>query len=300
MTLHLLKDSQDIYDEPSSFVRTFLLSDYCRSLSENTVELYSNALVKNFLPFCVSHNIIMTPAIVQASMPAYASYLERKALSGATIQQYINILRIMMKAMGTPIIYAYRRSSEDRRAQKIKQMKRWFDEADIAKCLAYDKPCIRDQLIIRLLAETGARVQELSMVTWQDIDLDANTIWLRYSKTQPRSNFFSDETKLLFYKLKGHSLFDSFDNRPLFPSVNRVKEIVADILIELGLKTAKDGRGSHTFRHWVATYLYYVGNMQLTEIASLLGDRAQTINNTYLHPTAAMMKKRVVKAMGWE
>lgn len=299
--LRLLKDPQIASTDISRMIESFLGSDHCASLSTSTTDLYTNALLKNFLPFCCyTHGIDAIDKSIVDHLPAYSAYLERKGHAGTTIQQYISIVKIMMKALGTPIEFTYRRKSEDRKSQKLKQMDRWFDEDDIEKCLSYEEPCARDRLIIRLLTETGARVQELSNLTWADVDLENNTLYLRTSKTQPRPSFFSDESAKLFKSLKKASLFDYYDDSPIFPSVSRMKSIVIDILQDLGLKSPRDGRGCHTFRHWAATYLYYTGDMRLTDIARLLGDKVETIRNTYLHPTPAMLRSRVSKAMGWD
>ena len=71
------------------------------------------------------------------------------------------------------------------------------------------------------------------------------------------------------------------------------------MLSDLGMKKIKDGRGCHTFRHYCATHLFYVGGMGLNDIATLLGDAPETIRSTYLHPTPKMLYKRVKQAMGW-
>lgn len=298
--LRLLKDPKIASDNIDRTIQTFLRSDHCASLSSDTVDLYSNALLKNFLPFCVSNNVETLGDQIVDHLPAYATFLERQGKAGTTIAQYINIFKLMMKAMGTPIEFTYRRKSEDRKAQKLKQMDRWFNESDVERCLAYSSPSARDRLLIRLLTETGARVKEMAFVTWADVDLDTNTIWLRTSKTQPRPSFFSDESAMLFKSIKKASLFGFYNDESIFPSVSRMKTIVIDILRELGLKSPRDGRGCHTFRHWCATYLYYTGGMRLTDIAMLLGDKVETIRSTYLHPTPTMLRIRVAKAMGWK
>ena len=40
--------------------------------------------------------------------------------------------------------------------------------------------------------------------------------------------------------------------------------------------------------------------MNLFDIATLLGDKPETIQSVYLHPTPKMLRGRVAKAMGWE
>ena len=84
----------------------------------------------------------------------------------------------------------------------------------------------------------------------------------------------------------------------LFPKVDQCKSIVTDMFAALGLKDNKDGRGPHTFRHYAATWLYYLGGMDLFDLAILLGDKPDVILATYIHPTADMLKTRVAKTYG--
>ena len=86
---------------------------------------------------------------------------------------------------------------------------------------------------------------------------------------------------------------------PLFPSTARIRQVVNEMLKDLGLKNGADGRGPHTFRHYTASYLFYAGNMRIEDIAFLMGDTVDMIRTRYLHPTPMMLRERVAKAMGW-
>ena len=121
-------------------------------------------------------------------------------------------------------------------------------------------------------------------------------VWLRESKTQPRAVFFSLETGKVFEKVvreKQAQIWTKSVN--LFPSVGHIKRIINDMLRDLGLKNEKDGRGPHTFRHYCATYLHYVGGMSISDIGFLLGDTPDMIRERYLHPTPEMLKGRMDK-----
>ena len=60
------------------------------------------------------------------------------------------------------------------------------------------------------------------------------------------------------------------------------------------------GRGPHTFRHFVATKLFYDGGMRIEDVATLMGTTAENITKNYLHPTPLMLRERVFDAMKWE
>jgi integrase len=84
----------------------------------------------------------------------------------------------------------------------------------------------------------------------------------------------------------------------MFPDTEQIKKVVAEMLEDLSLR--RPGRGPHTFRHYVATKLFYEGNMRIEDISVLLGTTVEIIVKNYLHPTPDMLKRRVFKAMQWD
>jgi integrase len=233
---------------------------------------------------------------------AYIAYLKSTGAGGRTIQQHLNVLKIMMRSRGVELKATYRLPSDERKENKVKAMERWFTEDEVQACLDYRKGPVRNQLIIRLLVETGARVQELASLQAHEIDFATRTAWIKTSKTMPRPVFFSVATAKLLEHTISYTKRQLFGSEPqrLFPSDGQIKVIVNEILEELGLKKGdRDGRGPHTFRHYCATWLYYEGGMDLNDVAAYLGDEPATIRENYLHPTPRMMRKRVEKAWGW-
>lgn len=233
-------------------------------------------------------------------------FLQKQKLAGRTIQQYVTAVKIFMRWSGHPVELTHRIGNGEKKANQRKQLRRWFDESDVAKCLAYTFPkkpiesAAILRILVRLMAETGARVRELALVETKHIELEDYLVWLMDSKTEPRAAFFSPTTQqMIENQLKSRLLPTT---GPMFPSVDNIKGSIKEMLIDLGLKKQgeKDGRGAHTFRHFVATRLFYVGSMRIEDIAFLLGDEVDTIVKNYLHPTPLMLRERVAKAMRWE
>ena len=102
------------------------------------------------------------------------------------------------------------------------------------------------------------------------------SFWLNDSKTDPRATFFSPETSEYIRVLKNSMLSFGWVG-PLFPSAARIRQVVNEMLKDLGLKNGADGRGPHTFRHYTASYLFYFGNMRIEDIAFLMGVTADTM-----------------------
>ena len=235
----------------------------------------------------------------------FASFLEEKKLSGKTIQMYITRLKIFMKWAGCPVEYTYKLTNTEKKQFKKKQLQRWFTDEEIEKCLVYKFPHVPSldkqlmlQVIVRLLIETGARVREISNAKQDDVKITDGIIWLYDSKTEPRPAFFSPTTKEMLRNLQTAPMF--WEKETLFPTTNNIKYQIQRMLVDLGLKKDdKDGRGPHTFRHYIASHLFYSGEMRIEDLAFLLGDTVETVVQIYIHPTALILKDRVYKAMAW-
>ncbi len=270
-------------------ITDFLSCDEVMGLAESTQDMYRYVLMTAFLPFMDSRQPFKVTDVVW-----FTKHLEDKGMAGTTIQQYLTVVKIFLKWSGTPVDYTYRIPNKERKANALKRMNRWFDENDIEKCLNYKYERPRDLLIVRLLIETGIRIQELSDISAKDVDINERTIRIKTSKTKPRVVFFSPVTSEKFVEA-----FLSRRAGKLFPGKEQVYTIVRSMLEDLGLKDGRDGRGPHTFRHYCATYLFYVGDMRLEDIARLLGDTPDVIERQYIHPTPKMLRERTDKAMGW-
>jgi len=276
------------------------------ALTDATKDLYGYAL-QSFEQFADKQ--IMVEQINHAMLEKYCDSLEEEGIkSASTIKQYLAIIKSWLRwATGYTIDYSYRETSEEKKKKQQKYIDRWFDEAEVDMILEYEfknGAAIRNALLVRLLFETGARVQEIANIAWKSVDIMERTVFLRTSKTLPRPAFFSQKTSDLFNQYRSElnlDLENSIEDRDknLFPEVAQCKKIFSEMLVDLGLKNGADGRGPHTARHYVATYLYYVGGMKGDDIATLLGDTWDTIKSIYLHPSPAILRKRVDKAMEW-
>lgn len=280
-------------------IKKYLSSPNVTGLAQSTQDLYGYAL-KHWDEFNQKNTVIYDK---KENFEAFVSYLENeKKVSGKTIQQYLTCIKIFLKWCGITVDFTYKISNEERKRVKVKAMERWFTELDISKCLNYASPngkALLNKIIVRLLIETGCRVRELSFVKVKDIDTDDGIIWLHDSKTEPRPAFFSKETAGMIEKLRDSNIFWE-DDVQVFPDVNAIKHSITKMLEELGLKSEKDGRGPHSFRHWTASHLFYSGGVRIEDIAFLMGDTVETVTKIYIHPTPLMLRERIAKGWGWE
>jgi len=261
------------------------------ALRENTRSLYSSVLTNSFYEMFHSCNDI--------NLKRYAAYLEHEGLSGTSIQQYLTVAKSFMRSVGLNPDYKYRIRADEKRQHTLNRESRWFSTDEIHQCLSYrfqnadsTSKRLRNRCIVRLLIETGVRVDELSSMHHADFNVPKGHVMVQRTKTQPRPVFFSKVTG----KLVGKHLDNTLETAGLFPTTSQIRRVVCEMLNDLGLKSQGDGRGPHTFRHYIATHMVYVWDMMLEDVARILGDKPETIRNEYLHPTASMLKRRIDKA----
>lgn len=89
---------------------------------------------------------------------------------------------------------------------------------------------IRNHLLVRLMCETGARINEIANIRVCDIKLKEKAILLSWSKTTPRPVFFTPETAIYLDKhLDGKNNFN-------LPRVKSWGEYFSEDLLVLYLK----------------------------------------------------------------
>ena len=283
-------------------IQGYLTSPDILALAEASQKAYGYSLA-HLREYC-KRRAIHSFDDFQPKMPLYAKWLKQeRQITDQSVQQHINNVKIFLAWLGHPVEYTYKISNHDKQAKKRKHSKRWLSENEVDMCLNYpfENSTIVNQikyrLIVRLLVETGCRAKELACLTGAEVDIDEQTLYLSTSKTEPRPAFFSPASQGLFSQLKKKK---GVWKGELFPSVERIKQIVNEMLGELGLKSGKDGRGPHALRHYFASYLFFIGKMRIEEIAILMGDTVQIVQTIYLHPPELVLKEKVSDAMGWD
>lgn len=273
------------------------------ALAQSTLKLYKSTLKNHLMPFCKQAGIKKLDNSFQNHVDEYVAYLKRKKLSGNTIRQYLTISKFVFTYHGYGYNFTYRIPREEKQAQDRKYQARWFSDDEIALCKTYTFPFkhVRNHLILRLLCETGVRINELANVRVCNVYPDRKTIKIEESKTIPRDVTFSPETQIFLKKYLEKEFADHpLNSRALlFPGKNQIYKIIIRMLEDLSLKKPKDGRGPHTFRHYVATTLHYTRRLDVKLIADFLGDKPDTISSRYLHSDGEILNDIISKASGW-
>ena len=280
-------------------INEYLTSHKVLSLAANTREGYTISL-NDLETFCDEAGIKKLEDI-EPRMPDLAKFFQTKGITDQTTYQKFTCIKIFLKWAGFPSKYTFSISNKGKKAFKLKHARRWLSHDEIAQCRAYQFANgynLRDRLIVALLIETGCRARELTTLKGTDIQMEEGTLFFTDSKTEPRAGFFSRDTYKLMVAMQSQIGKTAWRGK-IFPNVGRIKEIVVGMLKDLGLKNGRDGRGPHVFRHFFASHLFFVGDMRIEEVATLMGDTVDTVRNVYLHCPVDVLKSKTRKAMGW-
>lgn len=281
-------------------ITEYLESPEVEALAKSTKDNY-RFILNDLGELCKKLKIYKVEYIEEA-MPRIARALQKRGITDQTVYQKFTGIKIFLKWAGFPSQYTFRISNTGKKAFKLKHAKRWLTREELKACRAYTFPesanALRDRLMVALLIETGCRAKELAVLRGDDVDMPGGSLFLSDSKTEPRPAFFSRETYELMEKLKQR--LGAGWNGKIFPDVDRIKKIITTMFKDLDMKNGKDGRGPHVFRHYFASHLFFVGNMRIEEVATLMGDTVDTVRSVYLHCPVDVLKIKTRRAMGWK
>jgi integrase/recombinase XerC/integrase/recombinase XerD len=146
---------------------------------------------------------------------------------------------------------------------------------------------------LALLADTGARIQEIMFIEKKNVDLNTNEILLTHTKTKvDRTVYFTDKLsksiikKMMKIKSDHKYLLHNIDkNRAA--NYDDIRYILRQVKKKLKIKKLH----AHMFRHTVATYLMETG-ISLINLMDILGHKNLETTKRYLH----MSKKHIKQA----
>jgi len=136
-------------------------------------------------------------------------------------------------------------------------------------------------ILVVLAISTGARKAEISNITWDDIDLERNMIFLHDTKNGERRSLpLVGISKDL---MKRHYENRNQNTNLAFPAKNLIDPIDIRTPFETALKKAEvEDFKWHDLRHSCASYLAMNG-ASLAEIAGVLGHKTLSMVKRYSH-----------------
>lgn len=225
----------------------------------------------------------------------------KASASNATINKRIGIFKRMFRDMNIPFDYLQSIS-------KLKEQKKTFSALSRNQYIQLRK-YIKDypetltnglyhKCFLALLADTGARVQEIMSIEKKCVNLESKEILLTHTKTkEERIVYFTESLslpiieKMLKTKHDHKFLLHNIEkNRPAI--YEDVRYILRQVKAKLGMKKIH----SHMLRHTLATTMVE-SEMDIPTLMIILGHKNISTTERYLHMTKKHVKKSYEKRM---
>lgn len=250
-------------------------------------------------------NIESTKQITKANYARLINVFSYMGYSNATINKLTDLLKRIMKVCCD---LEYISSNPIAGIKKLKETVPQIKtiEIDTIKKIEnyiFNLPInainLRNIVLILLLNDTGARINEIRHIKIKNVLLESNCIFLDFTKTnKPRYVYFRDITKhylkqyLFFLRENTEYLFVNFQSgeiiskNPIYEFIDKMK---SDLKIDYSISP-------HKWRHTLATNLVNE-NVNLNEVMEVLGHTQFSTTRRYLHQENSKIKKDVIAAL---
>lgn len=281
---------------------TKLVNDYLLEIklryANGTYRFYKSHL-GHFVNYASKHGITHVEDITPGVIVDYISHM-KETCENVTINKNIGCLKRMYKHMGIDFPYL-------QQVSKLKERSKTFDAIEMNDYMRIRK-YIREypeattngifyKCFLALLADTGARIQEIMYIDKKNINFEDCEILLTHTKTkEDRVVYFTDSFKSIIKKMmkvkSDHKyLLHNIDkNRP--GNYDDIRYILRQVKKKLNIKKLHP----HMFRHTVATYMIE-SEMDLPTLMSILGHKNLETTKRYLHVSKKHVKKSYIKSM---
>lgn len=270
------------------------LRDVKLNNSEGTLRFYKSH-TNHFLKWADNNNIETTHDLTEDLLIDYINFCKETA-SNATINKRVLMLkRIYLHSnVDFDFLHSIKKFKESKKTFNIinnKQHKIIFNYLD-----TLDESKLMYILLIYILTDTGARINEVMNIKKSDIRLSDNEILLTTTKTKiDRVVFFLNDTGMIIKKtldlnLSTEYLFwNRLKNRQM--NYDDVRYFFRHLKKELNI----DKLHPHMFRHTLATTLVE-NDADLISVMQILGHQNIETTERYLHVSKKHVKKTFKKS----
>lgn len=276
-------------------IEDYLTACRARGVKPSTIrDAYGFPLRSVFLPWCESQGISRPSQVDQRTLEVFAAELaERRTKAGKPLSE--NSVWTYRKSVNQFLAWVAEESGgPPARVSLRKPPGRRLDILERAEIRELERaaPVARDQVIIRLLADTGIRPGELVSITGADVQRSGRRHYVHVDgKSGQREVPVSSELyKSLRSLVRG-------DDEPVFVGVRRdprtgerepltvngVRQAIRDLALDVGLGKQVT---PYTFRHSACRWMLLNG-MSTVEVATILGHGSERMIQEHYHNIGA-------------
>jgi site-specific recombinase XerD len=267
-----------------------------RNFSPHTVKYYLN-IIKQYVIWL---DVPLEQATVE-KVDAYIDYLHRKRMHPSSINLYLVIIRVF---------YDYLRYEErvdltnpvkrNRRLRVPKPLPRSLRDQEIEKLFGVIENK-RDIAMFKLMLRCGLRVEEVSNLSFGDVDLKRRRIIVQQGKGgKGRVVYISDDAHdalVIYLKIRSHNRVKkvflvekgNYKGQPI--SIRGIQKRIEYYAKKIGLKVS-----CHRLRHTMATQLLNA-EAEVETIQDLLGHNWITTTQRYCKVSNLKVQRDYFKAM---
>ncbi len=275
-----------------------LVNDYLLEIklryANGTYRFYKSHL-GHFVNYASKYGITHVEDITPDVIVDYITHM-KETCENVTINKNIGCLKRMYRHMKIDFPYL-------QQVSKLKERSKTFDAIEMKDYMRIRK-YIREypefttngifyKCFLALLADTGARIQEIMFIEKKNVNLNVNEILLTHTKTkEDRTVYFTDKLsksiikKMMMVKSDHKYLLHNIDKNRA-SNYDDIRYILRQVKKKLKIKKLH----AHMFRHTVATYLMETG-ISLINLMDILGHKNLETTKRYLH----MSKKHIKQA----
>lgn len=250
--------------------------------------------------------ITHTNEVTKASYKMLETIFRSHGYKNSSINKYTDLLKMIFKVNNDLEYINYNPIANIKKLREATPDIEIISKSNQQKILLYleglpnDYHYIRKKVCLLLLKDTGVRINELLHLKTSNIDVDNNTIFLDYTKTNDtRYVFFSEETKVV---LKEYLQIKPVSEEPyidyLFNDDTCTRTMSKHVIYHFfeEIKEACDIEQSispHKWRHTFITELVE-NNVNLTSIMKVAGHTEFSTTKKYIHQSLTNLKESIL------